>query len=147
MAERRHLAIRDGSLAVAPALEFVADPAFGGYTSFVGRIRASNHGREVLAVSYDVFAPLATARLAAIADEADAEAGGPVRLWIEHARGRLAVGEVAVVIAVGCVHRDEAFRACRVAIEAVKHTTPIWKQEHFADGDSAWSECCSLCRV
>jgi molybdopterin synthase catalytic subunit len=50
-----------------------------------------------------------------------------------------------VVVAAGSKHRDEAFRACRMAIEAVKHTSPIWKQEHFSDGDSVWSEGCSLC--
>ena len=62
-----------------------------------------------------------------------------------HARGRLAVGEVAVVVAAGSPHRDEAFRACRQLIEGVKHQCPIWKQEHFSDGDSLWSEGCSLC--
>jgi molybdopterin synthase catalytic subunit len=49
------------------------------------------------------------------------------------------------VVAAGTPHRDEAFRACRLAIEAVKHEAPIWKQEHYVDGDSAWSEGCSLC--
>src|SRR5690606_39895177 len=55
------------------------------------------------------------------------------------------LGDLAVVVAAGTPHRDEAFRACREVIEAVKHTSPIWKQEHYADGDSAWSEGCSLC--
>jgi len=64
---------------------------------------------------------------------------------IAHARGRLGIGDIAVVVAAGSKHRDEAFRACRMAIEAVKHTSPIWKQEHFSDGDSVWSEGCSLC--
>jgi molybdopterin synthase catalytic subunit len=68
-----------------------------------------------------------------------------LKLFIAHARGRLAVGDLAVVIAAGTPHRDEAFRACRQVIEAVKHTSPIWKQEHYADGDSVWSEGCSLC--
>jgi len=50
-----------------------------------------------------------------------------------------------VVVAAGTPHRAEAFRTCRLAIEAVKHEAPIWKQEHYVDGDSAWSEGCSLC--
>ena len=57
----------------------------------------------------------------------------------------LALAGPHVVVAAGSKHRDEAFRACRMAIEAVKHTAPIWKQEHFSDGDSVWSEGCSLC--
>jgi len=60
--------------------------------------------------------------------------------------GTLQVGELAVVVAAGTPHRDEAFSACRMAIEAVKHTAPIWKQEHYEDGKSEWSEGCSLCQ-
>lgn len=131
----------------AAALNFVADPGFGGATLFVGRVRDLNHGRSVLAVSYDIHRPLALARFAAIAAEIENEFGQRLKLFIAHAHGRLAVGELAVVVAAGTPHRDEAFRACRQAIEAVKHSAPIWKQEHYADGDSAWSEGCSLCET
>lgn len=144
---RHHFAVVDAAdapLDVAAALDFVADPAFGGYTAFVGRIRDLNHGRRVTGVSYDLFDALAMHRFAEIAAEAEAQVGA-AKLWIAHAKGRLAVGDVAVVIAAGTPHRDEAFRACRHAIEAVKHTAPIWKREHYEDGDSEWSEGCSLC--
>jgi molybdopterin synthase catalytic subunit len=129
----------------AAALEFVSDPGFGGIAMFVGRVRDLNHGREVAGISYDLYQPLALARFAEIAEQAQREVGPRLRLYIAHAKGRLSVGEFAVVIAAGTPHRDEAFRACRLAIEAVKHTTPIWKQEHYVDGDSQWSEGCSLC--
>jgi molybdopterin synthase catalytic subunit len=127
------------------ALDFVSDPGFGGITMFVGRIRDLNHGRRVTGISYDMYRPLALARFAEIAAQATRGVGPALKLYIAHAVGRLHVGDVAVVVAAGTPHRDEAFRACRAAIEAVKHTTPIWKQEHFEDGDSAWSEGCSLC--
>lgn len=130
---------------VAAALDFVSDPGFGGIAMFVGRIRDLNHGRRVTGISYDLYRPLALARFAAIAEQAQREFGPSLKLHITHAMGRLAVGDIAVVIAAGTPHRDEAFRACRAAIEAVKHTAPIWKQEHYEDGDSAWSEGCSLC--
>lgn len=130
---------------VAAALEFVSDPAFGGITLFVGRVRDLNHGRRVTGISYDMYRPLALARFAEIAAQATRDVGPALKLYIAHAVGRLEVGDVAVVVAAGTPHRDEAFRACRAAIEAVKHATPIWKQEHFEDGDSAWSEGCSLC--
>ncbi len=130
---------------VAAALEFVSDPGFGGITVFVGRIRDLNHGRRVTGISYDMYRPLALARFAEIAAQATRDLGPALKLYIAHAVGRLEVGDVAVVVAAGTPHRDEAFRACRSAIEAVKHATPIWKQEHFEDGDSAWSEGCSLC--
>lgn len=132
-------------LDVAAALEFVSDPGFGGINVFVGRIRDLNHGRRVTGISYDMYRPLALARFGEIAAQATRDIGPALKLYIGHAVGRLEVGDIAVVVAAGTPHRDEAFRACRAAIEAVKHATPIWKQEHFEDGDSAWSEGCSLC--
>lgn len=137
--------ISEGSLDPAAALEFVSDPRFGGITTFIGRVRVHNLGREVTGVSYDMFEPLALKTFRAIAERAQAEIGGPMKLYIAHAKGHLAIGDLAVVVAAGTPHRDEAFRACRLTIEAVKHEAPIWKQEHYVDGDSAWSEGCSLC--
>ncbi len=139
--------IAEARLDPAAALEFVSDPGFGGITLFVGRVRDLNLGRVVTGVSYDMFDALASNGFNDIAQAVQAEFGPRLKLYIAHAKGRLAVGDLAVVIAAGTPHRDEAFRACRQAIEAVKHTSPIWKQEHYADGDSEWSEGCSLCHV
>ncbi|GAB1596389.1 molybdenum cofactor biosynthesis protein MoaE [Lysobacter claricitrinus] len=148
--DRVHLGIVDTSartLDIASAFDFVSGPSFGGYNAFVGRIRDLNHGRRVVGVSYDMFDALALQRFREIADDALAAFGPNVRVWVEHAKGRLDVGGIAVAIAVGTPHRDEAFRACRQVIEAVKHTVPIWKQEHYEDGSSEWSEGCSLCHA
>lgn len=131
----------------AAALAFVSDPGFGGIALFVGRVRDTNLGRAVTGISYDLYRPLALARFAAIAAQAQAEYGPQLKLYIAHAHGRLAIGDTAVVVAAGTPHRDAAFRACRMAIEAVKHSSPIWKQEHYADGSSQWSEGCSLCET
>jgi molybdopterin synthase catalytic subunit len=137
--------IAQASLDPQAALDFVSDPGFGGITSFVGRVRDLNHGRVVVGVSYDMFEPLALTVFAEAAAAAQADVGPRLKLYVAHARGRLAVGDLAVVVAAGTPHRDEAFRACRAVIEAIKHRAPIWKQEHYADGDSVWSEGCSLC--
>lgn len=148
--ERFHCAVTD--IAAAPldpaaAIDFVSDPGFGGMAMFVGRVRDLNHGRVVTGVSYDMFEPLALNGFRAICEDMDTRFGPKVKLYVAHARGRLGVGDLAVVIAAGTPHRDEAFRACRELIERVKHTSPIWKQEHYEDGDSVWSEGCSLCGV
>lgn len=127
------------------ALEFVSDPGFGGITLFVGRVRNLNFGRDVTGISYDMFVPLALNGFAEIAAKAERDFGGKLKLYIGHAKGRLGLGDLAMVVAAGTPHRDEAFRACRQVVEAVKHTSPIWKQEHYSDGDSVWSEGCSLC--
>ena len=88
----------------------------------------------------DVLAPEGSA-----AREAAEEIGPHLRLHVSHAHGRLGIGDLAVVVAAGTPHRDEAFRACRKVIEIVKHESPIWKKEHYSGGDSEWSEGCSLC--
>lgn len=146
--EGLHVAVvdrRDAPLDSAAALDFVTDPRFGGIAHFAGRVRDHNLGREVTGISYELFQPLVLKTFEAIGERALAEVGAPLKLWIAHAKGRLAIGDPAVVVAAGTPHRDEAFRACRLAIEALKHEAPIWKQEHYLDGDSAWSEGCSLC--
>ena len=143
-----HCAVVDavsGRLDPSAALEFVSDPGFGGTTMFVGRIRDLNHGRVVTDITYDMFDALALNVFREAAEEAAAECGPKLKLYVAHAKGRLSVGDLAVVVAAGTPHRDEAFRACRSVIEAVKHRAPIWKQEHYLDGDSVWSEGCSLC--
>lgn len=137
--------IDDGPLDPKAALDFVCDDAFGGIDLFVGRVRAASHGRTCVAVHYDMFDPLALNVFARTATEAITAFGPIAKCYVAHARGQLAVGDLAVVIAFGTPHRDEAFRGCRQVIEAVKHQAPIWKQEHFIDGHSEWSEGCSLC--
>jgi molybdopterin synthase catalytic subunit len=137
--------IAQAPLDASAALDFVSDPRFGGITTFIGRVREHNLGRVVTGVSYDLFEPLALRMFQTIGERAQKEIGGPMKLYIAHAKGDLRIGDLAVVVAAGTPHRDEAFRACRLAIEAVKHEAPIWKQEHYIDGDSAWSEGCSLC--
>lgn len=134
-----------GSIDPATALGFVSDSGCGGLSLFVGRVRDHNLGRAVTGISYDVFDRLALVGFAEIAERAHAQFGPHIRIYLAHAKGRLGIGDIALVVAVGTPHRDEAFRACRQVVEAVKHSSPIWKQEHYQDGSSEWSEGCSLC--
>lgn len=127
------------------AIEFVTDPRFGGIATFFGRVRVQNHGRTVTGVTYEIFEPLALRIFREIGGRVRGEIRAPLKLYIAHAEGDLRIGDLAVAIAAGTPHRDEAFRACRLAIEAVKHEAPIWKREHYTDGHSEWSEGCSLC--
>ena len=137
--------IAEGRLDPTAAIEFVSDDAHGGIDVFIGRVRASSHGRQCVAIHYDMFDPLALTVFRSTAAAAVERFGPNAKCYVAHARGKLAVGDLAVVIAFGTPHRDEAFRGCREVIEAVKHQAPIWKQEHFIDGHSEWSEGCSLC--
>jgi molybdopterin synthase catalytic subunit len=146
MDERIHVDISEKPLSVAEACAFVADPAHGAVDIFMGAVRNRNLGRDVVGVSYDVHAPLARTTLRAIAEDVRARWHGQLKIYITHFKGRLDVGGVSVIIAVSSPHRDEAFRACRAVIEELKHRAPIWKQEHYTDGDSEWVQGHALCQ-
>lgn len=137
--------IAEAALDPIEALAFVSDPAFGGIDLFVGRVRSANLGRIVTGIHYDMFDPLTLKVFARSAEAAIATHGPQAKVYIAHAKGRLQVGDTAVVVAFATPHRDAAFRGCREVIEAVKHESPIWKQEHYIDGSSEWSEGCALC--
>jgi molybdopterin/thiamine biosynthesis adenylyltransferase/molybdopterin synthase catalytic subunit/rhodanese-related sulfurtransferase len=116
------------------------DPAAGGYTSFEGWVRDHNEGLAVRHLEYEAFEPLAVKEGERIVTEAIA------RFGIEHAAcvhriGDLAIGDMAVWVGVSARHRAEAFLACRYIIDEVKHRVPIWKKEHYQNGDSGWVNC------
>lgn len=135
-----HVDTTDRPLSVEDALAHCDAPNHGAADVFVGRVRDINDGRTVEAVSYDVHDVLCRRVFADIGSEAAAEWGDDLRIWLVHRRGRLAVGEASVVAAVSSRHRDHAFRACRYLVEQMKVRAPVWKQEHYVDGDSEWIE-------
>lgn len=127
------------------ALDLITDDAHGAVDVFIGKVRNLNVGRDVLGVTYDVFDALALNTFARLADEARVQ-WGELNIVISHFKGRLAVGGVSILIAVSAKHRDESFRACRFLIEEIKREAPIWKQEHYTDGDSEWVQGHALCQ-
>ena len=128
------------------ALAHCSDAGHGAADLFIGRVRDRNQGRDVRAVSYDMHQALCTRVFDAICDEAHGRWGHSLRLWLAHRSGRLEVGEASVIAAASSPHRDEAFLACRYLVEQMKHRAPIWKQEHYVDGDSEWVQGHALCQ-
>ena len=128
------------------ALNFVADDANGAADLFLGAVRNHNQGREVEGVSYDVYEKLAINNFREICEEAVEKWGPRLKLYIVHGKGRLDIGGLSIVIAAGSPHRKEAFEACRYVIEEIKHRSPVWKQEHYVDGDSDWVQGHALCQ-
>jgi molybdopterin synthase catalytic subunit len=111
----------------------VAGPENGAIVTFTGTVRDHARGKGVTALDYEAYPPAAEKMLERIGDEIR-ERWGIERVAIVHRYGRLQVGEASVVIAVASPHRDEAFAACRHAIERIKEIVPIWKKEHYGDG-------------
>jgi molybdopterin/thiamine biosynthesis adenylyltransferase/molybdopterin synthase catalytic subunit/rhodanese-related sulfurtransferase len=116
------------------------DAACGGYAAFEGWVRDHNDGHAVTRLEYEAFAELAEKEGARIVAEA-VERFGVKRAACVHRVGSLGIGDVAVWVGVSAAHRDEAFRACRFIIDEVKHRVPIWKKEHYVNGDSGWVNC------
>ena len=118
----------------------LSDPACGGYAAFEGWVRDHNEGLRVRRLEYEAFEPLAIKEGERIIAEAIARFGVQ-RAACVHRIGSLEIGEKAVWVGVAARHRDEAFRACRYIIDEVKHRVPIWKKEHYENGDSGWVNC------
>jgi molybdopterin synthase catalytic subunit len=118
----------------------LADPACGGYASFEGWVRNHNEGRRVLRLEYEAYETLGVKEGERIVAEA-LERFGVRRIACVHRVGDLAIGELAVWVGVSAAHRDEAFAACRYVIDEVKQRLPIWKKEHYPEGDSGWVNC------
>jgi molybdopterin synthase catalytic subunit len=121
---------------LAQLLQQVSAAEFGASTTFVGVVRNHHDGRAVLRLEYSAYEPMAEAECVRIVSET--EQRWPVRVSLEHRIGELAIGDVAVAIAVGSGHRAAAFEACRHVIESVKARVPIWKKEFYADGSVDW---------
>jgi sulfur-carrier protein adenylyltransferase/sulfurtransferase len=116
------------------------DDSCGGFAAFEGWVRNHNEGHAVTRLEYEAFAELAEKEGARIVQEA-IEKFGVTRAHCVHRIGSLAIGDIAVWVGVSAPHRDEAFRACRFIIDEVKHRVPIWKKEHYVNGDSGWVNC------
>lgn len=136
----RLLDIRDTPLSVDEIFRAVGDDAAGGMVLFVGTVRNHDEGQDVGALGYSCH-PTAADELRRVAEKVVAEF--PVRaLAAVHRVGELGVGDLAVVVAVSCAHRGEAFEACRKLIDDLKHEVPIWKHQRFSDGTEEWVGAC-----
>jgi len=136
----RLLDIRDTPLSLDEVYASVGDSTAGGIDLFVGTVRDHDGGKGVTALEYSAH-PSAPDELRRIAEKVAADF--PVAaLAAVHRVGRLEIGDIAVIVAVACPHRGEAFDACRRLIDTLKHEVPIWKHQHFADGTSEWVGAC-----
>ena len=120
-------------------IERVATRARGAVLVFEGTVRDSHKGRPVTHLVYDAYRAMADETLRRIAREIEA-AERDLAVEIVHRLGEVGAGEASVVIAVGSPHRDTAYAASREALERLKSEVPIWKREHYADGETEWRE-------
>lgn len=128
--------ISDEPLDPGRALEAVRAPGIGGIALFVGTVRDTHLGRDVVRLSYSAYAEMAEREIAAIVAAVEREL--EVTAAVMHRVGELDVGDVAIVVAAAHRHREPAFLACRRIVDEVKRRVPIWKHERYADGTAHW---------
>jgi molybdopterin synthase catalytic subunit len=112
----------------------------GACVCFEGWVRDHNDGAAVTALEYEAHRSIAETEGQKILDEAR-ERFAILSARCEHRVGKLEIGDCAVWVGVTAAHRGAAFDACRYIIDETKHRVPIWKKEHYRDGQSGWVNC------
>ena len=121
------------------AEKFIKDSKFGASIYFLGTVRNVNDNKTVIGITYDSHDKMVIKSFEEIYNEADQKLNIKDKaVFIEHAKGRLNLGEISIIIAVACKHRDQAYVLSRYIIEEIKKRSPIWKKEHYENEDSAW---------
>jgi molybdopterin synthase catalytic subunit len=113
-------------------------PGNGALVVMSGTVRNQTGGRPVASLEYQAYEPMALNVFRQISQQIRQQWPETNRVVIHHRTGHLTIGEISVLVAVGCPHRGEAFAACQYAIDSLKHQAPIWKKEHWQDGSSDW---------
>ncbi len=121
----------------AHLLQLVTKPAAGAVVLFLGTVREFTNGRQTVALDYEGYPEMAEKKLAEL--ELQAREKWPlVECAIVHRLGRLELAEASVAVAVSSPHRQVAFDAGKWLIDTLKDVVPIWKKEHWADGQTEW---------
>lgn len=129
----------DGPIDTDRVVASVAGPDCGAVVVFQGTVRNHHSGRPVEKLTYSAYRSMAQETLARIVSDLSTSSPG-LRAAIVHRLGEVPAGEPSVVIAVASPHRAAAYEASRTALERLKAEVPIWKREHYADGEAVWRE-------
>ena len=121
------------------AEKFIKDSKFGASIYFLGTVRNTNNDKDVIGITYDSHDEMVIKSFKEIYNEADQKLEiNDKSVFIEHAKGYLNLGEISIIIAVSCKHREQAYILSRYIIEEIKKRSPIWKKEHYSNNESVW---------
>jgi molybdopterin synthase catalytic subunit len=140
-----HFQIAFAPLSFDEVYRLTDDSANGAIVVMSGTVREQTAGKPVAYLEYQAYEPMAIALFQQIAAHIRQQWSPVNRVVIHHRIGRLNIGEISVLVAVGCPHRSEAFAACQYAIDTLKHNAPIWKKEASINPDGTieanWVDC------
>lgn len=126
--------ITSETLSLQECYNFVEDDSCGGISAFIGTVRNDTQGKQVIQLDFSTYKPMAIKEMQKIANLA-IKKFDIKKIAIHHAEGMLQISEIPVIVTVSAKHRKAAFLACEFAIDSLKETVPIWKKEHFSDGE------------
>ena len=130
---------KEKKLSIIEAENFISSHDYGASIFFTGTVRNQNDNKSVIGITYDSHDTLVANSFQEIYNEVDQKLNIKDKsVYIEHAKGYLNLGEISIIIAVACKHRDQAYVLSRYIIEEIKKRAPIWKKEHYQNNDSAW---------
>ena len=131
--------IKKNKIKTSIAETFIKSSSYGASIIFTGTVRNINENKEVTGITYDSHDELVLKSF----EEIYKEAGDKLNIkdkmvFIEHIKGYLRLGEISIIIAVACKHRDQTYVLSRYIIEEIKKRSPIWKKEHYKNNESEW---------
>ena len=131
--------VKKRKLSISLAEEFISSSDYGASIFFSGTVRNQNNNKSVVGITYDSHDALVIKSFEEIYNETNQKLRIKDKaVFIEHAKGFLNLGEISIIIAVACKHRDEAYVLSRYIIEEIKKRSPIWKKEHYLNNESDW---------
>lgn len=131
--------IKKEKILIINAEKFLKSSRFGASIFFTGTVRDINENKKVTGITYDSHDQLVIKSFKEIYDEVDKKLEIKDKaVFIEHVKGYVTLGEISIIIAVACKHRDQAYVLSRYIIEEIKKKSPIWKKEHYENEDSKW---------
>ena len=131
--------IKKEKIITSKAENFIKSSSYGASIIFTGTVRNINENKEVTGITYDSHDEMVVKSF----EEIYKETGDKLDIkdkavFIEHIKGYIGLGEISIIIAVACKHRDQAYILSRYIIEEIKKRSPIWKKEHYKNEDSEW---------
>ena len=139
MLHARIIDITNDKISIASAEKFISSSKFGASIFFTGTVRNVNENKKVTGITYDAHDAMVIKSFEEIYQEVSEKLKITNKaVFIEHTKGYLSLGDISILIAVACKHRDQAYILSRYIIEEIKKRSPIWKKEHYEDQTTEW---------
>ena len=139
MLHARIVDIKNAKISITSAENFISSSKFGASIFFTGTVRDVNENKKVTGITYDAHDEMVIKSFEEIYQEASEKLKITDKaVFIEHTKGYLSLGDISILIAVACKHRDQAYVLSRYIIEEIKKRSPIWKKEHYEDKSTEW---------